>query len=201
MSKACSCGGTCFSSSAFLVLAVVMLAGVSTPAATQAGAQGKDRVRVILGEDTMVPGYQVTIPCELETPAEVKAGRIELEVTFPTAKTTFDSIRRGLISDQIDARIDYQIQVSEANSGFSTVKLSIAPKEQIAIPSGFLFDLVFNISKEMATDDPPVVLKNKSRVYVLGDLSRPLPGVETQDGLIRVVAEPPPVTSCFFYMH
>ncbi len=146
----------------FLPASILFLAS-STYA--QTNSPSSEAIRVILGEDTMVPGYQVTVPCELETVGDVKVGRIELKVTFPAAKISFDSIRRGLISDQIDAQISYEIEKNETDSAFSVIKLNIAPKENVSIPQGFLFDLVFVI------------------------------------GLIRVVAEPPPVASCFFYMH
>jgi hypothetical protein len=185
-----------------LLLIVLIARGVLIPAVGQANPSpaAQDKIRVILGEDTMVPGYQVTIPCELESPTEVQVGKIELEVTYPTAKTTFESVRRGLISDQIDAKIDFKVEVA-ATSGFSTIKMSVQPKQKTAIPAGFLFDMVFSISKDMATNDPPVVLKNSARVFPLADLSKPMSEVESKDGLIRVVAEPPPVSSCFFYMH
>ncbi|MBI2821177.1 MAG: hypothetical protein HYX74_03035 [Acidobacteria bacterium] len=182
----------------FLLSVLCSLSALTVQA--QSESQGSSAIRVILGEDTMIPGYQVTIPCMLENPEDVEVGKIELEVAFPNAKTSFDSVRRGLISDQIGAEIQYDVQPLESNPAVSVVRLSIAPKEKVAIPEGFLFDLVFSINKDVAVNDPPVVLTNRARVFAL-DLLEPLDRVETQDGLIRVVAEPPPIASCFFYMH
>ena len=185
---------------AIRLMLALCLCVATTPVRGQAGPQPREPVRVVLGEDTMIPGYQVTIMCELEAPESTPVGRLELEVTFPAAKVSFDGVRRGLISDQVDALITPAVQQG-SEPGSTTLTVSFAPKEKVAIPQGFLFDLVFNISKEMSTNDPPVVLKNIARAYGLSDGTQPLPGVESKDGLIRVVAEPPPIASCFFYMH
>ncbi|MDA2932817.1 hypothetical protein MYX82_00585 [Acidobacteria bacterium AH-259-D05] len=184
-----------------LLRASVLGLVVLTSASTGIGSQNLGAVRVDLGQDRMIPGFNVTVPCFLEAPGNVKVGKIELEVTFPHDKVSFEHIRRGLISDQINAEITSQVQVSEVASALSIVKISITSGETIPIPSGFLFDLVFKIGPEVPMDSPPVVLENSSRTYRWSDPTEVLPGVEGQDGLIEVVSEPPPVAACLFYMH
>ena len=156
---------------------------------------------VALGEDTMVPGYPVTIPVELKAVGLSSVGKIELEVTVPTAKVSFDGIRPGIVADQINAEIGSDVQEVVGESGRSVIKVTVAPKKGVAIPPGFLFDFVFRVSKEMSAADPPVVLKSKVQVYGTGEGAGLLSNVETKDGLIRVVPVPSAVTSCFFYMH
>ncbi len=158
-------------------------------------------VRVDLGEDRMLPGFAVTVPCFLRGSGEIEVGEIEMEITFPHEQVTFEHVRRGLISDQIKARITTSVQVSEADPALSVIKLSLTGGEATPISPGFLFDLVFKINPDVPMDSPPILLKNLSRVYTFSDSPEPVENVESQDGFILAVSEAPPVVSCFFYMH
>ncbi len=163
--------------------------------------QALEPVRVDLGEDRMLPGFAVTVPCFLSGPAEVEVGRIEMEITFPHGQVTFEHVRRGLISDQIKAEITTEVQISEVDPALSVIKLSFTAGEASPIFPGFLFDLVFKIDPNVPMDSPPIVLGNQSRVYTFNESPEAVENVESQDGSILAVSEAPPVVSCFFYMH
>ena len=179
-----------------LLLLVLMM-----PAYSGMRSQALEPVRVDLGEDRMIPGFAVTVPCFLKGSGEVVVGKIEMEVTFPHEQVTFEHVRRGLISDQIKAEITSEVQVSEVDPALSIIRLSLTPGEAIPIFPGFLFDLVFKIGPDVPMDSPPILLKNQSRVYTFGDSPELVENVESQDGFILVVSEAPPVVACFFYMH
>lgn len=164
----------------------------------QEGHVEAPKIRVILGEDVMVPGYKVTIPVVLEIADGSRVGPLEIEVSVPSAKVSFDGIRPGFVADQVGAEITYAV---EERGPLSVVNIRMVPKESAAVPPGFLFDLVFNIGKAMSTADPPVVLGNKASAYDADRPSQALAGVGSKDGLIRVIAEPTGIASCFFYMH
>ncbi len=164
-------------------------------------SQAVDPVRVDLGEDRMLPGFAVTVPCFLSGPADMEVGRIEMEITFPHQQVTFEHVRRGLISDQISAEITTEVQVSEVDPALSIIRLSLTPGEATPVFPGFLFDLVFKIGSEVPADSPPIQLENRPRVYTFSDSPELLENVESQDGYIFAVSEAPPVVSCFFYMH
>jgi hypothetical protein len=170
---------------------------------THAGmkSQNLEPVRVDLGEDRMLPGFAVTVPCFLSGPADVEVGRIEMEITFPHEQVAFEHVRKGLISDQIKAEIITEVQVSEVDPALSIIRLSLTPGEATPVFPGFLFDLVFKIGSDVPMDSPPIQLENRSRVYTFSDSPELLENVETQDGYIFAVSEAPPVVSCFFYMH
>ena len=183
-----------------LPLFLLVLAGLM-PAYAGMRSQNMEPVRVDLGEDRMLPGFAVTVPCFLSRPADIEVGRIEMEITFPHEQVTFEHVRRGLISDQIKAEITTEVQVSEVDPALSIIRLSLTPGEATPTFPGFLLDLVFKIDPDVPMDSPPILLKNQSRVYTLGDSPEPVENVETQDGFIFAVSEAPPVVSCFFYMH
>ncbi len=172
-----------------------------TPISAGIRSQTVELVRVDLGEDLTIPGLVVTVPCFLRASSDVGVGKIEMEVTFPHEQVSFEHVRRGLISDQIQAEITSEVQVSMEDPELSTIKLSITPGETIPIPPGFLFDLVFKIDPSVPMDSPPILLENQSRVYTFSDSPELVENVESQDGFILAVSEAPPVVSCFFYMH
>lgn len=172
-----------------------------TPISAGIRSQTVELVRVDLGEDLTIPGLVVTVPCFLRASSDVGVGKIEMEVTFPHEQVSFEHVRRGLISDQIQAEITSEVQASMEDPELSTIKLSITPGETIPIPPGFLFDLVFRISPELPMESPPILLQNLSRAYRFSESPELLANVESQDGLIRVSSEPPPVAACFFFMH
>ncbi len=183
-----------------LLLLLLALAGLM-PANAGMRSQTLEPVRVDLGEDRMLPGFAVTVPCFLSGPAEVEVGKIEMEITFPHEQVTFEHVRRGLISDQIKAGITTEVQVSEVDPALSVIKLTLTAGEGTPIFSGFLFDLVFKIDPNVPMDSPPIVLVNQTRVYTFSDSPELVENVESQDGFILAVSEAPPVVSCFFYMH
>lgn len=183
-----------------LPLFLLVLAGLM-PAHAGMRPQAVEPVRVDLGEDRMLPGFAVTVPCFLSGPASIEVGRIEMEITFPHEQVTFEHVRRGLISDQIKAEITTEVQVSEADPTLSIIRLSLTPGEATPVFPGFLFDLVFKIGPDVPMDSPPIQLENRPRVYTFSDSPEPLENVESQDGYIFPVSEAPPVVSCFFYMH
>jgi len=149
----------------------------------------------------MIPGYTVTVPAFLTAPLDVEVGKIEMEVTFPNQPLTFQHVRRGLISDQINAEITSEVRESLENPTRSVARIIITPGEGTPIPSGFLLDLVFLIGPDEPMDSPPIVLENRPKVYAFSQSSELLLNVEGNNGLVRVVSEAPPVASCFFYMH
>ena len=183
-----------------LPLSLLVLVGLM-PAYAGMRPQTPEPVRVDLGEDRMLPGFAVTVPCFLSGTAEVEVGKIEMEITFPHEQVTFEHIRRGLISDQIKAKITTEVQVSEVDPALSVIKLSLTAGEASPIVPGFLFDLVFKIDPDVPMDSPPILLGNESRVYTFSDSPEAVENVESQDGFILAVSEAPPVVSCFFYMH
>ncbi len=189
-----------FGYSLHLPLSLLVLVGMM-PAYAGMRPQTLEPVRVDLGEDRMLPGFAVTVPCFLRGSDEVKVGRIEMEITFPHEQVTFEHIRRGLISDQIKAEITTEVQISEVDPTLSVIKLSLTAGEGIPIFPGFLFDLVFKIDPNVPMDSPPILLENQSRVYTFSDSPEAVENVESQDGFILAVSEAPPVVSCFFYMH
>ncbi len=191
-----------FSVGDFCYLPVTLLGLVLlTPVSAGMRSQTLELVRVDLGEDLTIPGLVVTVPCFLRAGADVGVGKIEMEITFPHEKVSFEHVRRGLLSDQIQAEITSEVQASPKDPELSIIKLSLTPGETIPIPPGFLFDLVFRISPELAMDSPPILLQNQSRAYRFSESPELLANVESQDGLIRVASEPPPVAACFFFMH
>jgi len=183
-----------------LLLLLLALAGLM-PAYAGMRPQALEPVRVDLGEDRMLPGFAVTVPCFLRGIGEVEVGKIEMEITFPHEQVTFEHIRRGLISDQIKAKITTEVQISEVDPALSVIKLSLTAGEASPIVPGFLFDLVFKIDPNVPMDSPPILLGNQSRVYTFSDSPEAVENVESQDGFILAVSEAPPVVSCFFYMH
>jgi len=183
-----------------LPLSLLALAGLM-PAYAGISSQTLEPVRVDLGEDRMLPGFAVTVPCFLRGNGNIEVGRIEMEITFPHEQVTFEHIRRGLISDQIKAKITTEVQVSEVDPALSVIKLSLTAGEASPIVPGFLFDLVFKIDPDVPMDSPPILLGNQSRVYTFSDSPEAVENVESQDGFILAVSEAPPVVSCFFYMH
>ncbi|MCH7804565.1 MAG: hypothetical protein IH937_10835 [Acidobacteria bacterium] len=183
-----------------LPLSLLVLVGLM-PAYAGMRPQTPEPVRVDLGEDRMLPGFAVTVPCFLSGPAEVEVGRIEMEITFPHGQVTFEHVRRGLISDQIKAEITTEVRISEADPALSVIKLSLTAGEATPIFPGFLFDLVFKIDPNVPMDSPPILLGNQSRAYTFSDSPEAVENVESQDGFILAVSEAPPVVSCFFYMH
>ena len=191
-----------FSDRDFCYLPVTLLGLVLlTPVWAGIRSQTLELVRVDLGEDLTIPGLVVTVPCFLRASADVGVGKIEMEITFPHEQVSFEHVRRGLISDQIQAEITSEVQASQEDPELSIIKLSLTPGEPIPIPPGFLFDLVFRISPELPMESPPILLQNFSRAYRFSEPPELLPNVESQDGLIRVSSEPPPVAACFFFMH
>ena len=183
-----------------LPLSLLVLVG-SMPAYAGMSSQTLEPVRVDLGEDRMLPGFAVTVPCFLSGPADVEVGKIEMEITFPHEQVAFEHVRRGLISDQIKAEITTEVRISEVDPALSVIKLSLTAGEAIPISPGFLFDLVFKIDPNVPMDSPPIVLVNQTRVYTFSDSPELVENVESQDGFILAVSEAPPVVSCFFYMH
>ncbi len=183
-----------------LLLSLLVLAGLM-PAHAGMSSQTLEPVHVDLGEDRMLPGFAVTVPCFLSGPADVEVGKIEMEITFPHEQVTFEHVRRGLISDQIKAEITTEVQISEVDPALSVIKLRLTPGEATPIFPGFLFDLVFKIDPNVPMDSPPILLGNQSRVYTFSDSPELVENVESQDGFILAVSEAPPVVSCFFYMH
>ena len=183
-----------------LPLLLLVLAGLM-PAYAGMSSQNLEPVRVDLGEDRMLPGFAVTVPCFLKGNGNIEVGKIEMEITFPHEQVTFEHVRRGLISDQIKAEITTEVQVSEVDPALSVIRLSLTPGEAIPIFPGFLFDLVFKIGPDVPMDSPPILLENQSRVYTFSDSPELVENVESQDGFILVVSEAPPVVACFFYMH
>ena len=149
----------------------------------------------------MIPGYTVTVPAFLTAPLKVEIGKVELEVTYPNQPISFQHVRRGLISDQIDAQITSEVREIQDDPTRSIARIVLTPGENIPIPSGFLFDLVFLIGPDEPMDSPPIVLENQPRVYGFSQASELLPNGEGENGLVRVGSEAPPVASCFFYMH
>ena len=164
-------------------------------------AQGVEPVRVDLGEDGMIPGFSVTVPVFLRVPIDIDVGRIEMDITFANQPISFQHVRRGLISDQINAEITSEVRESPEDPTRSIAEIVITPGEGIPIPSGFLFDLVFLIGRDVPMDSPPIVLENYPRAYSVSQPSELLPNVEGDNGLVRPTSEAPPVASCFFYMH
>ncbi len=183
-----------------LPLSLLVLVGLM-PAYAGMRPQTLEPVRVDLGEDRMLPGFAVTVPCFLSGPVEVEVGKIEMEITFPHGQVVFEHVRRGLISDQIKAEITTEVQISEVDPALSVIKLSVTAGETTPIFPGFLFDLVFKIDPDVPMDSPPILLGNQSRVYTFSDSPEAVKNVESQDGFILAVSEAPPVVSCFFYMH
>ena len=183
-----------------LLLLLLALAGLM-PANAGMRSQTLEPVRVDLGEDRMLPGFAVTVPCFLSGPADVEVGKIEMEITFPHGQVAFEHVRRGLISDQIKAEITTEVQISEVDPALSVIKLSVTAGGATPIFPGFLFDLVFKIDPTVPMDSPPIVLVNQTRVYTFSDSPELVENVESQDGFILAVSEAPPVVSCFFYMH
>ena len=183
-----------------LLFSLLVLVGLM-PAYAGMSSQTLEPVRVDLGEDRMLPGFAVTVPCFLSGPADVEVGQIEMEITFPHEQVAFEHVRRGLISDQIKAEIITEVQISEVDPALSVIKLSLTAGEAIPIFPGFLFDLVFKINPNVPMDSPPIVLGNQSRVYTFSDSPEAVENVESQDGFILAVSEAPPVVSCFFYLH
>ena len=149
----------------------------------------------------MIPGYTVTVPVFLRVPIDSEVGRIEMDITFANQSISFQHVRKGLISDQIDAEITSEVRETQEDPTRSIARIIITPGESIPIPSGFLFDLVFLIGSDVPMDSPPIVLSNQPTVYGFSQSSELLPNVEGDNGLVRVVSEAPPVASCFFYMH
>ena len=189
-----------FGTSLRLLLSLLVLVGW-IPAYAGMRPQALEPVRVDLGEDRMLPGFAVTVPCFLRGSGEVEVGRIEMEITFPHEQVTFEHVRRGLISDQIKAEITTEVQVSEVDPALSIITLSLTAGEATPIFPGFLFDLVFKIDPDVPMDSPPILLENQTRVYTFSDSPEAVENVESQDGFILAVSEAPPVVSCFFYMH
>jgi hypothetical protein len=148
-----------------------------------------------------MPGYTVTVPAFLTAPLNVEIGKIELEVTYPNQPISFQHVRRGLISDQIDAQITSEVRESPEDPTRSIASIILTPGKNIPIPPGFLFDLVFLIGPDEPMDSPPIVLENQPKVYGFNQTSQLLPNVTGENGRVRVVSEAPPVASCFFYMH
>ncbi len=183
-----------------LLLLLLALTGLM-PANAGMRSQTLEPVRVDLGEDRMLPGFAVTVPCFLSGPADVEVGKIEMEITFPHGQVAFEHVRRGLISDQIKAEITTEVRISEVDPALSVIKLTLTAGEATPIFSGFLFDLVFKIDPKVPMDSPPIVLVNQTRVYTFSDSPELVENVESQDGFILAVSEAPPVVSCFFYMH
>ena len=149
----------------------------------------------------MIPGYTVTVPAFLRAPFDVDVGKIEMEVTFPNQPISFQHVRKGLISDQINAEITSEVRESREDPTLSIARIIVTPGESLPIPSGFLFDLVFLIGPDQPMDSPPIVLENQPKAYRFSESTELLPNVEGDNGLVRVVSEAPPVASCFFYMH
>ena len=107
-----------------LFLSLLVLVGL-IPVYAGMRPQALEPVRVDLGEDRMLPGFAVTVPCFLSGPVEVEVGRIEMEITFPHEQVAFEHVRRGLISDQIKAEITTEVQISEVDPALSIIKLSL----------------------------------------------------------------------------
>ncbi len=149
----------------------------------------------------MIPGYTVTVPAFLSAPLDVDVGKIELEVTYPNKPISFQHVRNGLISDQINAEITSEVRESQEDPTRSIATIVVTPGESIPIPSGFLFDLVFLIGADEIMDSPPIELENRPRAYSFSEPSELLSNVEGDNGSVRIVSEAPPVASCFFYMH
>ena len=124
-----------------------------------------------------------------------------MEVTFPNQPISFQHVRKGLISDQINAEITSEVRESREDPTLSIARIIVTPGESLPIPSGFLFDLVFLIGPDQPMDSPPIVLENQPKAYRFSESTELLPNVEGDNGLVRVVSEAPPVASCFFYMH
>jgi hypothetical protein len=164
-------------------------------------AQSAEPTKLTAGEQTAPPGAPVVVPLTLSAPDAVKAGIIELRVTYPKALLTFAKVEPSGLALGVFATIETSIGKGP-DAASSTLLATIAtpadPEARKAFSSGLLAYLGFTIAKD-AKPGTDIALKLESVVRTAENEPHPILPVSSVNG--KIVVANPPVISCFFYMH
>jgi len=151
-----------------------------------------------LSSDIEGPGWEVTITLNLRVPEGVAIGKAVSEITYPGQTLEFLEVIRGLSAEAVGAEVTAEAE--DPGGETSILRVTIAAKEGVSIPSGIVADLRFMISEEVLADETTVPLKNK--VFAWSDQIPPTPieSITGKDGGVTISADPP-LFACFFFMH
>jgi hypothetical protein len=167
------------------------------PAADQSAAETK----LTIGEQSAPPGSPVVVPLTLAVPENVKAGTIEIRVTFPKATLTFAKVEPSGLAAGASATIETNV-TKGPDAASSTLVATIATPadatDRKTLTSGLLAYIGFTIAKT-AKPGTIVPVKLASVVRTADADAQPVAPVSSVNGKVTVTS--PPVISCFFYMH
>jgi hypothetical protein len=164
-------------------------------------SQDPEPTTLTVGEQTAPPGAPVVVSLTLSVPDAVKAGSIDVRVTYPKAVLTFAKVEPSGLALGVFATIETSI-VKGPDAASSTLLATIAtpadPDARKAFASGLLAYVGFTIAKT-AKPGTTVPLKVASVVRTAESEPHPVLPVRSVNG--KVIVANPPVISCFFYMH
>lgn len=158
-----------------------------------------------LGFDRGLPGSEVFVPLLLKLPEATEIARVETSVEFPGNLLTFVRFRESAALRLMKASVEARVDPDPGGAPQAqAVHLRIQPgkdSEIQFIPEGVLGNLIFKIQEGAPVEGPPLMLPQKPKAWKDPAGTREVAQLEGRPGQVRVTAEPPPATTCFFYMH
>jgi hypothetical protein len=132
--------------------------------------------------------------------AGAKIGRLQAELTFPTALLTFGAAETSGLSDGVSATLKTETR-ADARDAATThlfVSLSTLESSKQPFPDGVLAYLIFHISKDakLATSIP---VRMSATAISVDTPPKPVQPMTVQGNNVEVSAEA--IIHCFFYMH
>ncbi len=152
------------------------------------------------GFDSGVLGKRVLVSLTLTAPDGVRVGMTANEVTFPRNLLHFDEALPGLSAGLVGADVAATVRTDDQRADNTVVEVTVTGKKGSAIPNGVVAILAFTLA-ENAPPDKTVTLPNRARAMSADDPPRPIQPVSGKAGEVEMLAAPPTIISCFFYMH
>ncbi len=158
-----------------------------------------DTARLNLGITVETAGSEAQLPLRLFVPGGAPAGKLAVDVLFPSDKLTF--VRASAPSTAgADLQVNTEVHPPAADDppGHGILSLSIVAGPSRPVPSDLVATLVFKVGDKVTPEVLPVTLR-RGRLWSFPDVTREITPLETFDG--RVGVQSLDVFACFFYMH
>jgi len=182
---------------ALVAVIVVLACGGIAPAQSTTDSRG---TTVRIDHGTGPPKGKASMALTLMAAPDVKVGKIELTLTYPTNLLTFSNAETANLGEGVDAKLETNATPDADSRTRLTVSVSTidGKGKRQPLPSGKLAYLIFQVS-EHADMGSSISVDGDGQGLTTDDPPKPIAALKVQPGVVDV--EEPPASSCFFYMH
>lgn len=155
--------------------------------------------RLSLGITSGTSESEVEVPFKLALPARTAIGRIEAQITFPTAALSFEKVA-GYRVTQNEVKVEAKLQEAPGKDPGDQRVLALSVETGAGdrpLPEGVLASVVFKVARDTKPD--VLALDLQAKAFALSD-RREINPVEVYGGRISIQT-PEAFYACFFYMH